>query len=39
MLYDLDYSDPADIRPMFFRAVLHDGVLTVPAPDSEEVKR
>ena len=29
MLYDLDYSDPADIRPMFFRAVLRDGVLDV----------
>lgn len=29
MLYDLDYSDPADITPMFFRAVLKDGVLDV----------
>ena len=27
MLYDLDYSDPEDIQPMFFRAVLKDGVL------------
>ncbi|MGN0478653.1 MAG: type I-C CRISPR-associated protein Cas5c [Hominenteromicrobium sp.] len=27
MLYDFDYSDPADVRPMFFRAVLEDGVL------------
>lgn len=27
MLYDLDYSDPADIRPVFIRAVLHDGIL------------
>ena len=39
MLLDLDYSDPADIRPMFFRAALKDGVLTVPSIDSEEVKR
>lgn len=39
MLLDLDYSDPADIRPMFFRATLKDGVLTVPSIDSEEVKR
>ena len=39
MLYDMDYSNPEDIKPMFFRAVLLDGVLTVPAPDSEEVKR
>lgn len=27
MLYDLDYSDLTDIQPMFFRAVLKDGVL------------
>lgn len=27
MLYDMDYSDPADIRPMFFRAELNEGVL------------
>lgn len=29
MLYDLDYSDPADIRPMFFRARLERGVMDV----------
>lgn len=39
MLLDLDYSDPKDIRPMFFRAVLRDGILEVPPPDSEEVVR
>lgn len=27
MLYDLDFSDPEDIKPMFFKAVLQDGVL------------
>lgn len=27
MLYDMDYSDPGDIRPMFFRAALADGLL------------
>ena len=37
MIYDMDYSDPADIRPLFFRAQLVDGVLTVPPRDSEEV--
>ena len=37
MLYDMDYSDPNDIRPMFFRAVMHNGVILVPTPDSEEV--
>ena len=29
MLYDFDYSNPEDIQPMFFRAVLRDGVLDV----------
>lgn len=27
MLYDMDYSDPEDITPMFFRAVMRHGVL------------
>ena len=27
MLYDMDYSDPEDIQPMFFRAVLRNGIL------------
>jgi CRISPR-associated protein Cas5d len=27
MLYDMDYSDVRDIRPMYFRAVLKNGVL------------
>lgn len=39
MLLDLDYSDQKDIRPMFFRAVLHDGVLTVPDPTSKGVMK
>ena len=38
MLYDMDYSDPEDIRPLFFRAVLRDGVLNVPSLDSGEVR-
>lgn len=37
MLWDLDYSDPENIVPLFFRAVLRDGVLEVPARDSGEV--
>ncbi len=36
MLYDFDYSDPADIQPMFFRAVMHDGVLDMR--DCEVIK-
>lgn len=39
MLYDLDFSDPKDIKPMFFRAKLENGVVAVPPPDSEEVHR
>ena len=39
MLLDMDYTDPDNIQPMFFRAVLHDGVLEVPRPDSEGVYR
>ena len=27
MLYDLDFSDPDDIRPRFFRAIMHNGVI------------
>ncbi len=37
MLWDLDYSDPENITPRFFRASLRDGVLEVPARDSGEV--
>lgn len=27
MLYDLDFSDPEDIRPRFFKAEMYDGVI------------
>jgi len=39
MLYDLDYSDPKDIKPMFFRVRSDNGIIIVPPPDSEEVRR
>lgn len=39
MLYDLDYSDPKDIKPMFFKAQMNAGVVDVPAWDSEEVRK
>ena len=38
MLWDMDYTDPGDIRPLFFRAVLRDGVLEVPVRNSGEVR-
>ncbi len=37
MLWDLDYSNPENIVPLFFRAELREGVLEVPARDSKEV--
>lgn len=39
MLYDLDFSDPADPKPMFFRPRMERGVLRVPPPESEEVRK
>ena len=39
MLYDLDYTHPEDITPLFFHGILRDGVLEVPSKDSEEVHR
>lgn len=39
MLYDMDFSDPADPQPMFFRARLENGVVTYPPRDSGEVMR
>ena len=39
MLYDMDYTDPENITPLFFRGILRDGVLEVPPWGSEEVRR
>lgn len=39
MLYDLDFSNPKDIRPAFFRAELKNGKITVPSWNSEEVRK
>lgn len=38
MLYDLDYRSPTDPKPRFFRASLVNGVIKVPAWDSQEVR-
>lgn len=38
MLLDLDFADPIDPKPRFFRAALKRGVLDVPAHDSPEVR-
>ncbi len=39
MLYDMNFENPNDPQPMFFRASLDNGVVTIPPPDSEEVRR
>lgn len=37
MLYDMDFSNPLDIKPMFYRPQMVNGSIVVPHPDSEEV--
>jgi CRISPR-associated protein Cas5d len=32
MLYDMDFSDPQDIKPIFFKAMMTDGVLDMTDP-------
>lgn len=39
MLYDLDFSDPNDPQPMFFRASMTNGVIEVPPITSTEILR
>ena len=38
MLYDLDFTNPADPRPLWYRPTLRGGVIEVPARDSQEVR-
>lgn len=37
MLYDIDFSNPSDLTPMFYRAVMENGVINVPPSDSKEI--
>ena len=39
MLYDMDYTDPKNIKPAFFRAKMENGVIFVPDWNSEEVRK
>ena len=39
MLYDMDFSNPKDIQPMFYRAYMKEGVIIVPPFNSEEILR
>ncbi len=37
MLYDMDFSNPKDIIPMFFRAQMTEGVIVIPPIISKEI--
>jgi CRISPR-associated protein Cas5d len=37
MLYDLNYSDPQNITPLFFRAIMENGTINIPDRNSKEV--
>jgi CRISPR-associated protein Cas5d len=40
MLYDMDYADPVDPKPLFFRPKMENGVILVPdCNNAEEVRR
>ena len=39
MLYDMDFSDINNVQPMFYRAKMVQGVIMVPAYNSEEILR
>lgn len=39
MLFDIDFREKSDYKPMFFKAIMKDGVIGVPHPDSKEVRR
>jgi CRISPR-associated protein Cas5d len=38
MLYDMDFADTTNPMPRFFQAKMQDGVIHVPAWDSEEIR-
>lgn len=39
MLYDMDYTNPQNIQPIFFRAIMKNGVIDIPSPNSKELLR
>ena len=39
MLYDMDFSDLKNARPMFFRATMSNGTIIIPDRNSDEVKK
>lgn len=39
MLYDMDFTDLKDPKPMFFQAKIENGVVNIPSITSEEIRR
>ena len=39
LLYDMDFSNPKNIQPMFFRAEMKEGIIIVPPFDCKEIMR
>lgn len=39
MLYDMDFSNPKDIKAMFYKAEMKEGVIKVPSLSSKEILR
>ncbi len=39
MLFDIDFTDPKNLTPMFYRARMEHGVIEVPDKESEEVMK
>jgi len=37
MLYDMDFTDPGNPQPLFFRARIEQGTVQIPSRESEEV--
>lgn len=39
MLYDMDFTDLKDPKPMFFPAKIENGIVNIPRLDSEEIRK
>lgn len=39
MLYDMDFTDPRNIMPMYYHPVMVDGTIEVPSPSSDKLMR
>lgn len=39
MLYDMDFSDPRNIKPIYYHSKMNNGVIEVPSPSSDKLIR